>query len=80
VQALRSVGASVVDAHILGRGFPDLIVGCPEGSTYLIEVKMPGEGLNEKEFIFHRDWPGRIYISHSVEEAISDYEFENINW
>jgi hypothetical protein len=80
VEALRSVGAHVFDAHELGHGFPDLVVSCPYGSTYLVEVKMPGEGLNEKEFIFHRDWPGQIYISHTVEEALSDFEFENILW
>jgi len=72
-------GASVFDAHELGRGFPDLVVSCPNsGSTYLVEVKVPGECLNEREFEFHRDWPGSIYISHSIEDAIHDYEFENL--
>ena len=79
VEALRSVGAHVFDTHELGRGFPDLVVSCPNsGNTYLVEVKVPGEGLNEREFLFHESWPGWIVIVHSVEEAIDEFEFQNL--
>jgi len=37
-EALRQVGATVLDTHTLGEGFPDLVVGYRH-RTFLIECK-----------------------------------------
>ena len=79
VAALRAVGAVVQDTHELGKGFPDLVVACHgSGSTFVAEIKMPGEGLNEREFEWRSRWPGTYYIWHTIDEALSDFEFENL--
>lgn len=69
VKALREVGASVVLTHRVGKGFGDLVVGF-RGVNFLLEVKVPGEKLNDKEKEFHRDWKGQIAVIESRVEAL----------
>ena len=71
VQALKSVGALIIDTSMVGKGGPDLICQFRK-EIYLIEIKNPKTGgkLNKLQEKFHEEWAGSIYIVHSVEEAL----------
>ena len=68
VLALRGVGATVCITSDVGRGYPDLTVGF-RGCTFLVEVKMPGEGLTPDQVAWHQMWNGHVAIVHSEDEA-----------
>ena len=84
VSALREAGCSVVCTHMLGQGFPDIVVGreVPTGGpfgrerrTYLIEVKdgsrVPSERkLTPDQVLWHREWRGHVAVAESVEQAL----------
>lgn len=70
VKALRSIGARVKPTHQVGDGFPDLVIGYRD-RTVLMEVKMPGEGLNPEQAKFFAEWTGGdLHIARSPEEAV----------
>lgn len=70
VAALRTVGALVVDMSGVGRGFPDL-VATRHGRAYFIEVKRPGEELNDIQVEFLTKWTGpTIHVVHTALEAL----------
>ncbi len=61
IAAYLALGCSVVDAHAIGGGFPDLIVGvaAPYGRvTELTEVKTATGRLEQSQERFIRDWRG----------------------
>ena len=73
VEALRGVGASVAHTHMIGRGFPDIVVGF-RGVNYLMEIKdgslAPSRRkLTEDEQDWHNVWRGDVVIVESVEDA-----------
>ncbi len=73
VEKLRGVGATVTPTHMVGRGFPDLVVGF-RGITYLLEVKDGSKPpskrkLTEDELIWHDEWRGQKAIVENVDEA-----------
>lgn len=49
-------------------GCPDLLVSV-EGLYLLLEVKMPGERLNERQQKWLAKWYGPVHVVHSPEEA-----------
>lgn len=65
--ALRAVGADV--EHWGTDGAPDKVVSY-HGNTYLIEIKMKGKKLTDKQVEFHTLWRGPICIAYSAEEAL----------
>lgn len=78
--ALRKLGASVLDTHALGDSFPDLVVGF-RGRTFLIECKWqrptrgPYSGGSHKETAGQRRkreaWEGDEWlIATSPEQAV----------
>lgn len=70
VQALRACGRSVVDTHMVGRGFPDTVIGF-QGVTYLLEIKPKKGSLQENQEEFHKNWRGSpILVARTMEEAI----------
>lgn len=75
VDALKTIGASIIDASRLGKGMPDLIVGF-RGQTILIEVKNPKtqygrKGLNENQRKWAESWRGGpLAIVDGVEAAL----------
>jgi hypothetical protein len=69
MDALRDAGYCVHDTHELGRGFPDIVVGCREGNI-LMEVKSPGKKLNDKEKEFFNKWDGPVCVVDSPEFAV----------
>jgi AmiR/NasT family two-component response regulator len=73
--ALTQAGYYVVDTSHTGNGFPDLLVcGKQDERVMLMEIKTPGEGLNENEIIFHLNYPGPICIVYSEQEAINQMQ------
>jgi hypothetical protein len=74
VDALRKIGASVLDIHDLGHGAPDLIVGF-RAQNLLLEIKdgrkPPSQKkLTDDEQKFFDAWRGPIYIVYSADDAI----------
>ena len=70
VEALRKVGASVLDLADVGRGCPDLLVGYA-GHDWLVEVKTPTGKLTADEVVFAQTWRGHICVVRSVEDALA---------
>ena len=69
VEALRRVGASVIDLSAVGDGCPDLLVGY-RGHTWLIEVKSAKGSLTPAQKVTHAEWNGfPIAVVKTVEEA-----------
>lgn len=65
LKALRSIG---VAAEYIKLPL-DLLI-CHQGSTALMEVKMPGEQLNKNQVEFIARWPGVVHVVRSAEEAV----------
>ena len=70
VSALRKCGVGVRSLAGIGDGMPDLLCYSTRSGYVLIEVKQPGEGLTDDQVKFHGDWPGRIHIVETVDEAL----------
>ncbi len=69
VAAFRSLGATVLDTSVLGRGAPDLCVGYA-GFSVLVEVKHGNGALTEDQVKFHGSWKGDIRIVRTVDDVI----------
>ena len=74
VKALRLVGATVTPTHMVGKGFPDLVVGY-RGVNYLLEVKdgakVPSaRKLTPAELDWHDNWRGASFVVDSVKQAL----------
>lgn len=71
---LRGLGFSVEDTHMIGDGFPDILVARDEWFTALVEIK-DGEKIPSKQKLtpdeveFHRKWKGRIITANSPQDA-----------
>ena len=73
VKALRAVGATVEPTHMIGRGFPDIVVGY-RGMNYLLEIKdgdkVPSKRkLTDDEAEWHGRWNGSVNIVETIEDA-----------
>ena len=68
VATLRGMGCSVQHLHAVGKGVPDLLVGC-RGVNLLVEVKVDGNGLNDLQVAWHTKWAGQAEIVRSSEQA-----------
>lgn len=73
VRELRQIpGVSVFPTHMVGGGFPDLVVGW-RGVTILVELKDPdrppsARKLTPDEQAFCDSWTGAYMIATSAEE------------
>jgi hypothetical protein len=74
VAVLRAAGYTVALTHRNGDGFPDICVGIETQSGHrynaLMEIKRPGENLNEREADWHAGWGGQVAIVRSADEAL----------
>jgi hypothetical protein len=86
--AFRERGFSVRDTHMVGDGFPDIVVG-RYGLNYLVEIK-DGEKspskrkLTPDEHKFQDNWLGQycvvesiddvMYVCHEMEDAGSELD------
>ena len=71
VLALRRAGCTVYPTHMVGHGFPDLVVG-KHGKNYLMEIKSNNvKKLTEDERQFFDEWRGQVCVVRSPEEALA---------
>ena len=73
VSDLRRFGASVAITSMVGKGFPDIVVGF-RGKNYLFEIKDENKPpsarkLTPDEAKFHLMWCGDIYIIKNINEV-----------
>ena len=66
VGILRKLGATVAHTHMIGQGFPDIVVG-HKGLNYLVEIKDPRmppsrRKLTPDEQKFFDEWCGSAVI------------------
>lgn len=69
---LRKAAIACWSTAPLGDGFPDILAS-PSWNRkvmVLLEVKVPGEKLNQAETDFASTWPGPVFTVTSSEEAI----------
>lgn len=74
VDAFRRLGCTVAHTHMVGSGFPDIVVSCG-GVPRLVEIKdgllIPSKRkLTGPETIFHRDWDGMVWIVESTGDVV----------
>lgn len=75
VTALRGVGASVYPTHMVGRGFPDIVVGY-RAQNFLFEIKdgskpPSARNLTQAEIDFFDEWRGTVHVVNSVDDALT---------
>ena len=70
VEALRSVGASVVILADVGGDCPDIMVGYG-GKTFLMELKSPGGKVTPGQIDFQAKWRGGpLRVVESIDAAL----------
>ena len=72
VSQLRKLGVSVAITSMLGKGFPDLVLG-HQNKNYLIELKdgsktKSRKTLTEDEAKFFNDWRGQVDKCESLDD------------
>lgn len=72
VEELRSAGFTVRHTHMIGEGFPDLVVGRWDVNL-LVEVKQEGEKLTPDERVFFETWKGAAIVATSAEQVIAEF-------
>lgn len=75
VAAFRRLGYSVAHTHMIGRGFPDIVIG-KHNRNFLVEIKdgrLPPSKrkLTPDELEFHESWRGQIVIIESIEDVLN---------
>ncbi len=69
VDALRSVGATVLDLADVGRNCPDILAGY-KGVNYLMEIKTATGKLTPGQAEFIKEWRGlSVAVVRTVDEA-----------
>ena len=74
VQAFRGMNCTVALLHAVGKGIPDLLVGC-RGVKLLVECKIKTGVLNLMQIEWHKHWSGQVTVCRSANEA-ADLVFE----
>jgi hypothetical protein len=74
VQQLRKLGCSVSVTSMIGKGFPDFVIGM-RGKNYLIELKDGSKPPSQRkltpdEVKFHALWRGQIAVCNNINEII----------
>lgn len=68
VQVFRGMNCTVALLHAVGKGIPDLLVGC-RGVNLLVECKMKTGVLNLMQIEWHNHWSGQVTVCRSANEA-----------
>ena len=79
VDALRKAGATVQSLAAIGKGCPDLLVGC-RGKNMLLEIKNENrppskQKLTPDELAWHEAWRGSVAIVKNTNDALRALEF-----
>lgn len=74
VSKLRKIGCSVAITSMIGKGFPDIVVG-RAGINYLFEIKNGKKAPSQKrltqdELKFFENWRGQVNIIENFEDAL----------
>lgn len=83
-RAYRHLGCTVKDTHMIGQGFPDMIVAL-FGFNELVEVKdgskIPSKRkLTPDEIEFHNTWNSKVWIIESVDDVVRHVEDIRKRW
>jgi len=74
VATLREAGYSVTPTHMVGNGFPDIVVG-RNGYNWLVEIKdgdkpPSAQKLTDDEEKWHLNWRGTAIVANSAEDLL----------
>ena len=74
VGIFRKLGATVAHTHMIGQGFPDIVVGY-KGLNHLVEIKDPRmppscRKLTQDEQTFFDEWNGSAVIIENEQDCI----------
>lgn len=69
-RAVVAAGYGWQDLFRVGEGFPDGIAAV-DWLNILVEIKRPGEMLNERENEFWNEWPGLEIIAFGGQDAVN---------
>ena len=69
VESLRAIGVSVQSLASVGDGCPDLLAEKGD-QCWLIEVKMPGCDLNERQKKWIGNWRGTVHVIRTQDEVL----------
>lgn len=71
VKTLRKIGCKVTDLSRVGEGVPDILVWY-RGRFLLLEIKVPGGKLNDRQAKWHSEYEGcLVFVVKDEEEAIA---------
>lgn len=70
--ALRKAGCRVFSLGVVGGGVPDLCVGYG-GYVALVECKTGKHGLRDSQREFIANWPGKVIVTSSPDEAVKQF-------
>jgi hypothetical protein len=79
VKQLRQLGCSVAITSMMGKGFPDLVLGY-QNKNFLIELKdgakpKSQKGLTMDEAKFFTAWKGSICKCENIDEILKYIEY-----
>lgn len=70
VKGLRKCGYSVAITSMIGKGFPDIVVGA-KNKNYLFEIKKTTKDkLTEHEEKFAMFWGGQVNIVYCLDDCL----------
>ena len=74
VKNLRQLGISVAITSMLGKGFPDLVIGYKK-RNYLIELKDGKKAKSQKKLTeceeeFFNAWKGQINVCENIDDIL----------
>jgi len=79
VEQLRKLGVSVAVTSMLGKGFPDLVLGY-QNKNFLVELKdgakpKSQKGLTMDEAKFFTSWRGSVCKCENIDEILKYIEY-----
>ena len=79
VEQLRKLGVSVAVTSMLGKGFPDLVLGY-QNRNFLVELKdgakpKSQKGLTMDEAKFFTTWKGSVCKCENIDEILKYIEY-----
>lgn len=78
VKQCRKAGMTVAHTHMIGKGFPDIVVGY-RGRNELIEIKDPDKPPSKKkltpdEVEWHNNWRGSVHVCETIDDVLAIFE------
>jgi Holliday junction resolvase len=75
VSGLRKIGCTVAITSMVGKGFPDIVVGY-QNKNYLFEIKDGNKSpskqkLRSSQIEWHQLWNGSVHVVNSITVALS---------